>query len=90
MLKEDSKPAKARNLKIIDHLGTLYATFNGSTVWRLEKVAFAILKLCDGKRSVRQIVEEVARKTGLEPRHVRNVVLQILEELQKLGFLQLK
>lgn len=89
-MKLSSKPRKAQNLKIIDHIGTLYATFNGTSIWRIDRVAFGILRLCDGKRSVRGIIEGVAKKAGLEPRHVRKIVLEILEDLKRKKFIKVK
>ena len=90
MLREEFIPVKAKNLKVIDHLGTLYATFNGSSIWRIDKVAFGILKLCDGKKTIKQLIKEVADKIGFEPKHVKRVVLEILEELRRKRFIEIK
>jgi hypothetical protein len=84
------KPKKAENLKVIDHIGTLYATFNGTSIWRMDRVAFGILRLCNGKRTVDQIIKEVAKKAGLEPKHVKKIVLEILEDLRKKKFIRVK
>ncbi|MCS7105968.1 MAG: PqqD family peptide modification chaperone [Candidatus Aenigmarchaeota archaeon] len=84
----EGKPLKAKNLKIIDHLGTLYATFNGSSMWKLDKVAFGILRLCDGKRSVEDIVNEVAKIISHKPEDVKPVIEEILNELTKMKFIE--
>ena len=90
MLKDDDVPIKNKNLRVIDHIGTLYATLNGSSIYKIDKAAFAVLKLCDGKRSVRKIVEEVSKKINLEPQQVKPTILEILEELLKMKFIEVK
>ncbi len=84
----EGKPVKAKNLKVIDHLGTLYATFNGSSMWKLDKVAFGILRMCDGKRSVEDIVNELAKRISHKPEDVKPVVEEILNELTKMKFVE--
>ena len=90
MLKDDDVPIKNKNLRVIDHIGTLYATLNGSSIYKIDKAAFAVLKLCDGKRSVKKIVEEVSKKINLEPQQVKPTILEILEELLKMKFIEVK
>jgi len=85
---ELKKPLKAKNLKIIDHLGTLYATFDGSSLWKIDRAAFNVLRMCDGKRTVDQIVEEASKKILHEPEDVRPVVEEILESLAKPKFVE--
>lgn len=84
----EGKPVKAKNLKVIDHLGTLYATFNGSSMWKLDKVAFGILRMCDGKRTVEDIVDELAKRISHKPEDVKPVVEEILNELTKMKFIE--
>ncbi|MGC8812675.1 MAG: PqqD family peptide modification chaperone [Candidatus Aenigmatarchaeota archaeon] len=84
----EGKPVKAKNLKIIDYLGTLYATFNGSSMWKIDKVAFGILRMCDGKRTVEDIVDELAKRISHRPEDVKPVVEEILNELTKMKFVE--
>jgi hypothetical protein len=84
----EGKPVKAKNLKVIDYLGTLYATFNGSSMWKLDKVAFGILRMCDGKRTVEDIVDELAKRISHKPEDVKPVVEEILNELTKMKFIE--
>jgi hypothetical protein len=84
----EGKPVKAKNLKVIDHLGTLYATFNGSSMWKLDKVAFGILRMCDGKRTVEDIIDELAKRISHKPEDVKPVVEEILNELTKMKFIE--
>ena len=90
MLKDSDVPVKNKNLRIIDHIGTLYATINGSSIYKIDKAAFAVLKLCDGRRTVKKIVEEISKKIGLDVEQVRPAVLEILEELIKMKFVEVK
>lgn len=84
----EKKPLKAKNLKVIDHLGTLYATFDGSAIWKLDKVVFGIWKICDGKKTVDEIVKEVAKKAIVEEKDLRPVLEDILDELTRMKFIE--
>jgi len=83
----EKRPLRSKNLKIIDHIGTLYATFNGSSMWEVDKVAFAILKMCDGNKTVNQIAQDIAKKTNLEVEDVKVTLMDILNEMEKLKFI---
>jgi hypothetical protein len=85
---ENKKPLKSKRLKVIDYIGTLYATFNGSSMWKIDKVAFEILKMCDGKRTVEEMVKEVSEKTKLKKEEVEPVIENILNELERMGFIE--
>ena len=84
----EKRPVKAKNLKIIDHLGTLYATFDGSSLWRMDKVAFGILRMCDGRRTFDDIVEEIAKRINHKPKDVKPVIRKILKELEERKFIE--
>jgi len=84
---DEKRPLKVKNLKIIDHLGILYATFDGSIMWEVDKVAYAILKMCDGTKTLNQIVEEVANKANLDVNDVKVTLDDIFNEMEKLKFI---
>jgi DNA-directed RNA polymerase delta subunit len=84
----DKKPIKSKNLKVLDYKGTLYATFDGSSIWKLDKIAFGLLRMCDGKKTFEQIVQEVAEKAGLSAEDVRNAVKPIFDELTSMKFIE--
>jgi coenzyme PQQ biosynthesis protein PqqD len=52
----------------------------------LNESAAAIVKRCDGSKSVSAIVEELEKETGAD---VKNDVLAVLEDLRKKGLLEL-
>jgi aminopeptidase-like protein len=81
-------PRKAENLKIIEHVGSLYATFDGERYWRIEKWAFEILKLCDGKKSVSEIARILADELQMKFEDVIKGLKPILEEFEKIGFIK--
>ena len=83
----EKRPLKVKNLKIIDHLGILYATFDGSIMWEVDKVAYAILKMCDGTKSLNQIAEEVANKANVDVNDVKVTLDDIFNEMEKLKFI---
>lgn len=88
MEKTKKRPLKAKKLKIIDHLGTLYATFNGSSIWKIDRVAFGILRMCDGKKTVDEIVEDVAKRAIVRPKDLKPVIKEILSDLEKMNFIE--
>lgn len=85
---EIKKPCKAKNLKVIDHLGTLYATFDGSNMWKMDKVGYGILQMCDGSRTVDQLTVALAARIGHNHEDVRPVVEEILADLTKMKFVE--
>jgi len=84
----EKRPLKAKKLKVIDHLGTLYATFDGSSIWKIDKVAFGILRMCDGKKTVDEITEEVAKRAILRPEELKPVIEEMLRDLEKMNFIE--
>ncbi|MEM5869901.1 MAG: PqqD family protein [Candidatus Aenigmatarchaeota archaeon] len=84
---DEKKLLKAKNLKIIDHLGTYYATFDGSKMWKLEKWVSKLLMMCDGKKTFDQIAEEVAKLAGVPKEEVKIALKDVIEELEKAGFI---
>jgi hypothetical protein len=84
---EEKKPLKARNLKVIDHLGTYYATFDGSKMWKIEKWVFKLLMMCDGKKTFDQIAEDVAKIAGVPTEEVKTALIPVLQELEREGFI---
>ena len=85
---EVKKPCKAKNLKIIDHLDTLYATFDGSNMWKIDKVSYGILQMCDGSRTVDQIVIALSARIGHNQEDVKPVIEGILSDLTKMKFIE--
>ncbi len=81
------KPKKNPKLKVIQHKDSLYATFDGQRLWSLDKVAYKIMELCDGKKTVGEIVEILVRKTGLPKEPLEKVVKEVLENLSKVNFI---
>lgn len=82
------KPLKASNLKVIEYIGGLYATFDGERYWRLEKWAWEILKLCDGKKSVAEIARIIAEDVQMSFEETIKGLKPILEEFEKAGFIK--
>jgi hypothetical protein len=82
------RPKKAENLKIIEHIGSLYATFDGEQYWRIEKWAFEILKLCEGKKSISEIARILAEELQMNAEDVIRGLKPILEEFERVGFIK--
>ena len=80
------KPMKSPNLKVIDHIGTLYGTVNGEKLWEIDKVAWEILKMCDGKKTVDQIIWSVSKKFNIDMEEIKPIVVAVVNELKKIDF----
>ena len=85
---EENHPLKIKNLKVIDHIGILYVTLNGSTMWEMDKSAHIVLKMCDGTRTINEISSKIARKISLDVDVVKATVKTILNELERLKFIE--
>ena len=84
----DRKPLKSKRLKIMSYINSFYATFDGDKIWEMDRSAVEILKLCDGKRSVDEIAEEIARKIDMKKEEVKPTLEDILAEFEKVGFIE--
>jgi hypothetical protein len=85
---DERKPLKAKNLKVIDYINTLYATFDGSSLWEIDKSTFEVLKMCDGIKTVDQIAGEIAKKIDMNIEDVKPTLLDMLGEMEKLKFIE--
>lgn len=84
---DEKKPLKVKNLKIIDHLGTYYATFDGTKMWKVENWIFKLLMMCDGKKTFDRIAEEIGNKSGYSVEEIRTGLKPIFKELEESGFI---
>jgi len=80
-------PLKSKKLKIIDHLGTYYATFDGSKIWKVEKWLFRLLRMCDGKRTFDQIADYISKIAEVPMDYARQNLKEILDELEREKFI---
>ena len=81
------KPLKSKNLKIIDHIGILYGTIDNEKLWEIDKVAWEILKICNGKKTVDQIIWEVSKKFQIDMEEVKPIVIAVINELERIKFI---
>jgi len=84
------RPLKSPNLKVIDHIGTLYGTTDGEKLWEIDKVAWEILKMCDGKKTVDQIIWAVSKKFQMDMEEIKQIIIAIAGELERIGFVALE
>jgi hypothetical protein len=85
---DERKPIKNKNLKVIDYINTLYATVNGNSLWEIDKSTFSILRMCDGTKTVDQIANEIAQKIDMKVEDVMPTLLNILNEMERLKFIE--
>ena len=84
----EKKPKVVSNLKIIEYIGSLYVTFDGTTIWEMDRLAYEVLKLCDGKHTIDDIAQELAKAAELPIEDVKTAIKPIFEELEKLKFIE--
>ncbi len=84
---DDRKPMKAKGLKIIDQLGTLYATFDGSKFWELDRLIYKLLMELDGKKTFEELVQKISEKSGVEKDKIETELAKILEDLERNRFI---
>jgi len=85
---DERRPLKAKNLKVIDYINTLYATLDGSSMWEIDKSSFGVLQMCDGAATVDQIAKEIAKKIDMDVDDIMVTLKDILGELEKLKFIR--
>jgi len=85
---DERKPLKAKNLKIIDYINTLYATLDGSSMYEIDKSSYGVLKICDGTKTVDEIAKEIAKKIKMNVDDVKVTLKDILNELETLKFIK--
>jgi hypothetical protein len=86
---EDNRiPLKSKDLKVISYINTLYATFDGSKLWEIDKTSYAVLRMCDGTKTVDQIAKEIAKKIDMKVEDVKPTLKDILDELEKNKFIR--
>jgi len=84
---DERRPLKAKNLKVIDYINTLYATLDGSSMWEIDKSSFGVLQMCDGKRTIDEIAKEIAKKIKMDVDQVKVTLKEILNELEECGLI---
>ncbi len=83
-----NKPMKVKGLKIIDYIGTLYGTIDGNSIWEIDKVAYGILNMCDGTKTIDEIIQKVAELTRLNPEDLKATIQDIINEMERLKFIE--
>ena len=84
---DGDRPMKAKGLKVIDHMGTYYATFDGVKIWKIEKYIFRLLMMCDGKKTYDEIANEIVNISGFPFEDVKRGLIPIFEELKRDGII---
>ena len=83
------KPVKSPNLKVIDHVGILYGTVDNEKLWEIDKVAWEILKMCDGNKTVDQIIWSMSKKFKIDMEEIKPIVVAVVNELKRIEFVTL-
>ena len=86
-LMDGRRPLKAKNLKVIDYINTLYATLDGSSMWEIDKSSFGVLQMCDGTKTVDEIAKKIAKKIKMNVNDIMVTLKEILDELEQRKFI---
>ena len=84
---DERRPLKAKHLKVIDYINTLYATLDGSSMWEIDKSSFGVLQMCDGTTTVDEIAKKIAKKIKMNADQVKGTLKEILNELEERKFI---
>ncbi|MFN6992081.1 MAG: PqqD family protein [Fervidobacterium sp.] len=85
---EEKKPVKSKRLKLIAHIGSIYATFDGRQIWEIDRGLSYILGLCDGTRTEAQIADEIAKEININIDDAKSTLSNILKEFESKGFIE--
>jgi hypothetical protein len=86
----NKKPLRNSSLRIIDYKGSYYATFDGSQLWKMDRISYGLWKMCDGEKTYDEIIAEVAKKSNLSVKDVDKAVAPIFKEMEKMRFIKWK
>jgi len=83
MISDNARPIKNSKLLIIDYLGIYYATLDRERWWEIEDWIVKLLKLCDGKTTVDQLAEKLAKMAEVKKEDLKPTLKSILKELKE-------
>ncbi len=72
--------------QVIDHLedqDSYVIKLDEERIYQVAAIAYYVWEMCDGNRTVQDIVTEISRAANLKEDEVSGPVVQILEELSK-------
>ncbi|BDB98908.1 MAG: PqqD family protein [Saccharolobus sp.] len=81
---KDKRPKKVGELVDKSEEGDNYIVkVSDDKIYELAPIAYYIWAMCDGNRSVNDIVTELSREANLDESQVRDPVVMVLDELEK-------
>src|SRR5471030_2821975 len=85
---EASRPVLPRHAKLkFDETRQVWVILAPELVLAPDEIAVEVLKLCDGVRSVEQIIDQLAAKYAAERGAIATDVIAMLQDLADKGFL---
>ncbi|QGR20346.1 PqqD family protein [Stygiolobus azoricus] len=58
-------------------------------VYELAPIAYYVWEMCDGNRTVTQIVNQISQEANLSPEQVREPIVMVLNELKKASLISM-
>jgi pyrroloquinoline quinone biosynthesis protein D len=85
---EESRPILPRHAKLrFDETRQVWVILAPERVLAPDETAVEVLQLCDGVRSVSQVVDQLAQKYAAEREAIATDVIAMLQDLADKGFL---
>ena len=85
---ETSRPVLPRHAKLkFDETRQVWVILAPERVLAPDEIAVEVLKLCDGERSVADLVDQLAAKYAAERSAIAGDVIAMLQDLAEKGFL---
>jgi pyrroloquinoline quinone biosynthesis protein D len=89
LIEADSKPVLPRHIKLRhDTVRDRWTILAPERVFSPDPVALAVLQLCDGRRTVDDIAQELTRTYGAPQGQILNDIVEMLQDLVDKGVVQ--
>ncbi|MCQ4335386.1 MAG: PqqD family protein [Sulfolobaceae archaeon] len=81
---KDAKPQKrGKVVDVLEDQDSYVIQLDENKIFQVASIAYYVWEMCDGTKTVQDIVDEISRAANLSEAEVSGPVTQILEELSK-------
>jgi pyrroloquinoline quinone biosynthesis protein D len=89
IISETSRPKLPRHIKLrYDEVRSTWMILGPERVFVLDAIAVAVLKLCDGQRTVEDIAEELAQSYSAPKERILSDIVSMLQDLSDKAVVQ--
>jgi hypothetical protein len=58
-------------------------------IYEVAPIAFYVWNMCDGEKTVSQIIEEISKEANIESSQIRDPIVTVLEQLQEASLISI-